>query len=70
MGKKVYGVIRTGGGEPSVICEVKAKDSLGETVPVPVTKKQAQEFAHEFRTSFSKQGYIYTVFKMKFKETI
>ena len=70
MGKKVYGVFRSGNGK-SIICCVKEIVSTycEHTSPAFVTKKNAKEFAANMNTYFGNEGYEYTVFKMKFKET-
>lgn len=72
MGKeKVYGVVRSGNGK-SIICCVKEVVSTDceRTSPALVTKKNAKEFAENMNAYFGNEGYEYTVFKMKFKETI
>ena len=71
MDKKVYGVVRNGNGE-SVICSVKEISTEGssQTAPALVSKKKAQEFVISMTAAFGIEGYTYTVFKMKFKETI
>lgn len=71
MGKKVYGVIRSGNGE-SIVCSVKEIETTDceQTSPALVSKKNAKEFAANMNTYFGNEGYAYTVFKMKFKETI
>jgi hypothetical protein len=71
MVKKVYGVVRSGNGE-TVICYVKEVMTGGasQTSPAPVSKKKAQKFAVNMTAIFGADGNTYTVFKMKFKETI
>ena len=72
MGKKVYGVVRSGGNKKDVICEVVSVENYGNvsTSPGIATKKKAVAFANKMYASFGVDGFIYTVFKMKFKENI
>lgn len=69
--KKVYGVVRSGNGK-SIVCCIKEVRSVGcpQTSPGLVTKERALDFVANMDANYRHEGYTYTVFKMKFKETI
>ena len=69
MGKKVYGVIRTGGSDKTIVFESDSFDMPHLPVGL-MSKREAKQLAKECNESFGTEGFIYTVFKMKFKETI
>lgn len=69
MGKKVYGVIRSGGDKKTIVYRADSFD----TIDLPegfMSKREAQEIAKSCNKAFGFAGFTYTVFKMKFKETI
>ena len=69
MGKKVYGVIRTGGEKKVIVYSALSFDMLDLPEGL-MSKFEAKQLAGECNDMFGKKGFTFTVFKMKFKETI
>lgn len=77
MGKKEYGVLCNDAENKQFMCLSDGyglfisnddEPESGNFAPTPVSKKQANDFVA--RMSYLYPNNIYTVFKMKFKETI
>lgn len=78
MSKKVYGVLCNDSENKQFVCLADGyglfisndddEPDSGNFASTPVSKKQANEFVE--RMSYLYPNNIYTVFKMKFKETI
>lgn len=77
MGKKVYGVLCNDSENKQFLCLADGhglfisdndEPESGNFASTPVSKKQANDFVE--RMNYLYPNNIYTVFKMKFKETI
>lgn len=69
MGKeKVYGVVRTGGNKKAIVYQAESYDMLDLPTGF-MSKHEAKRLAKECNKVFGIEGFTYTVFKMKFKET-
>lgn len=71
MGKKVWGVLCNDEENVQFICTPQGKSievDIDEYAPSPVTKEKAIACAESLSKIFPRN--IYTIFKMKFKETI
>lgn len=67
--EKVYGVVRTGGNKKAIVYRAESYDML-DLPEGFMNKREAKGIAKSCNKAFGFAGFTYTVFKIKFKETI